>query len=50
MHFREGPRGKASGRTGLGAVFGSKKVKALVIIGDEKDMLKPTPKLTKTSE
>jgi len=33
--------GRASGRGGVGAVMGSKKVKALVIIGEEKDMPKP---------
>ncbi|MEM1947649.1 MAG: aldehyde ferredoxin oxidoreductase N-terminal domain-containing protein [Candidatus Caldarchaeum sp.] len=50
MHFGEGALGRASGRTGLGAVFGSKKVKALVIIGDEKTCPSPpTPKNTKES-
>lgn len=33
--------GRFSGRGGTGAVMGSKKVKALVIIGDEKKMPKP---------
>ncbi|MCS6784600.1 MAG: aldehyde ferredoxin oxidoreductase family protein [Candidatus Caldarchaeum sp.] len=41
MHFAEGALGRASGRTGMGAVLGSKKVKGLVILGDEKDMPKP---------
>ncbi|MEM2429415.1 MAG: aldehyde ferredoxin oxidoreductase family protein [Nitrososphaerales archaeon] len=33
--------GRASGRGGVGAVMGSKKVKALVVIGDEKAISKP---------
>lgn len=41
MHFGERAMGRASGRCGMGAVMGSKKVKGLVIIGEEKDMPKP---------
>ncbi len=41
MHYGKGAEGRASGRTGMGAVMGSKKVKGLVILGDEKNMPKP---------
>jgi len=41
MHYGKHSMGRASGRTGMGAVMGSKKVKALAIIGEEKDMPKP---------
>ncbi|MEM0275221.1 MAG: aldehyde ferredoxin oxidoreductase N-terminal domain-containing protein, partial [Nitrososphaerota archaeon] len=41
MHYGKRSMGRASGRAGMGAVMGSKKVKGLVIIGEEKDMPKP---------
>jgi len=41
MHYGKQSMGRASGRTGMGAVMGSKKVKGLAILGDEKDMPKP---------
>lgn len=41
MHYGKRSMGRASGRTGMGAVMGSKKVKCLAILGDEKDMPKP---------
>lgn len=41
MHYGRQSLGRASGRTGMGAVMGSKKVKCLAILGEEKDMPKP---------
>jgi len=41
MHYGKKSMGRASGRTGMGAVMGSKKVKCLAILGEEKNMPKP---------
>lgn len=44
MHYGKRSLGRASGRAGVGAVMGSKKVKGLAILGDEKNAPKPANK------